>query len=758
MPVGRLRFFGLMLLGGVLCMQGPLPGRYMFRLPAGARINDSVADAAGNVYFAGTTDVALPVTPGAFQTAYQACPPLPVPRGPTRPPCSWGFAGKLLPDGTLGYLTYLGGPNGISYALRVAADSAGFAYVAGIYWTVDDKPADFPLTEKAFQPKAAGPGDTFLVKLNPAGSAVSYATYFGGARNDWPLALAPDAGGNLYVGFRSESLDLPVRRPIAGTAASIEAGYLAKLNADGSDLLFGTYVNAPGARSGLTGLVTDAAGDVYLTGGCFYEQAREEPCVPVTPGALKTRMTGPSAMYVMKVQADGTPVFSTLLGGTGYQGSRGIALDRDGNVVLAGSFVPLSSSRPPDFPITSGAFQASVVKRIRGQPGSGFVLKLNRSGSALLFSTYFGGSSYDGITGFALDGEGNIVFTGYSYSPDLPVTPDAWQPCHPPAVFEYANGLGSDFLGRLSADGRTLLYASFLEPAALSSNPSGLPELRVFAADRSGDVYLGGTDSGPPLLARDRMPVRPKGAAACVADATHGYQSPVAPGSFVRIRGNEVAGNRSLAPAIGPSGTLPVSHQGLQVFLDGMPAPLLRVAPHEITAVVPFDVRVGDRVSVRIVQNGAQNGAVTSDLVVETQPAAPGILTADRSGFGDAAALNEDGSVNSSRNPAAPGSVVSLYLTGLGPFDPAAREGTVAAAPGAVRSGVEVSLYGSPAEVLYAGPAPGLLAGVYQVNIRVPETPLEDWTPLSVTAGSRRAQPQVGLYLRCGSPPCLRWP
>jgi len=133
-------------------------------------------------------------------------------------------------------------------------------------------------------------------------------------------------------------------------------------------------------------------------------------------------------------------------------------------------------------------------------------------------------------------------------------------------------------------------------------------------------------------------------------------------------------------------------------------------------------------------------------------------------GFGSAAALNQDGSINSHDNPAAPGSVVALYLTGLGATNPPAQEGRVSTAADSLRASVQATLYRSPAEILYAGAAPGLLAGIYQVNIRVPASGLEDWVPLAITAVDQRAQSQpgnaeVGIYVSCpAGSTCARWP
>jgi uncharacterized protein (TIGR03437 family) len=736
------------------------PARYTFSLTAGAKITAATVDPEGNAYFAGSTSVALPTTPGAFHRTFAACAPVPGDRTHLgRPGCSWAFAGKLSPDGALLWLTYVPEPNGSSSIGQIAIDPRRDVYLAGTYAAVDGLPSAFPVTPGAFETAPPGPAGVFVAKVSSSGSELSYATYFG--RINSIGAICPDRDGNLYLGIRAGSqADLPLIAPLPGMAPSIESGYLAKLNATGSGLLFATWLNGPGARSGINALALDAAGSLYVTGACFYESPVADPCVPTTPGAFQRSMNGSSAMYAMKLTPGGTLAFSTLLSGSGNQGAAGIGVDEAGNVTLAGGVNAAGLSQPLDFPVTQDAFQPAIAKRNRGTPTAGFVAKLDASGSKLLYSTYFGGSSYDSITGFALDRGGDPVFGGYSYSPDLPVTPDSWQPCHPEPDFDYANGAEADFIGKLSPDGRSLSYASFVGQGAILPDGRQGSGLRLAGVDATGDLYLMGHRSGFAVLVRYRMTSRPKGSAACIVNAAHGYESALSPLGLIRIRGNDVSGGRSLSPTLTAAGTLPASHEGLQVFIGDAPAPLLEVAEAGITVVAPSPLPAGVSVPVRVTQYGIVTAARESPV----QATAPGILTLDGSGFGSAAAINQDGSVNSQDHPAAPGSVVAIYLTGLGIANPPLQPGSVAAAPGSLQAEVQATLYTHPAEILYAGPAAGLLAGVYQVNLRVPETGLAGWVPLGIKAGGGSAQSQsgnaqAGIYVSCpAGSTCSQWP
>jgi uncharacterized protein (TIGR03437 family) len=175
--------------------------------------------------------------------------------------------------------------------------------------------------------------------------------------------------------------------------------------------------------------------------------------------------------------------------------------------------------------------------------------------------------------------------------------------------------------------------------------------------------------------------------------------------------------------------------------------------------VAPFDLSVGQNASIRIVQTGQ----TTTELSAAVQEFQPALVTLNYSGLSSAAALNEDGSVNSSSRPAQPGSVVSLFMTGMGMVNPPIVEGTTATRPGTVATVPEVTVFNSKAEVLYAGPAPGLLAGVYQVNIRVPATFFENWVPLQIRTIDHSGKPiaasiNAGIYLKCTEgQSCRQW-
>ncbi|MGA3186773.1 MAG: hypothetical protein ABSF22_06650 [Bryobacteraceae bacterium] len=723
------------------------PFRFTYSLPSGVLVSVATVDSAGDVYFGGTTGVALPTTQGAFQSTFSAC----ADNNPiVQPGCKWAFVGKLSPAGSLIWLTYLADLNGNSTISAIAADTKGKVYVAGTASPIGNLPPAFPVTPGAFSTTGPGPNQSgnFLAELNSTGTGLIYGTYF--FANLRIVALVPDGNGSLYFGVDVPgTISVPQVNPLPGMAASTsQAAYVAKMNPTGTALSFATWINSTaGSESGLGNLATDALGNLYIAGGCYNVGVQ---CVPTTPGAFQTSLSGPSEIFAMKLTAAGSMVYSTLLAGSGTQTVGGIAADADGNLTIVGALDGTSTS---DFPVTPNAFQTSAVLLDRESLSSGFVAKLNPAGSALVYSTYFTGTSgEDEVTSVFLDTSGNAIFEGLSYSPDLPVTPDAWIPCHPAPNFQYANDPEANYIARLSADGQSLVYSTFI-----GSLPNGMVAdgLGFAGLDAGNDLYF----FVESVILRYHITERPNGSVACVANASHGYESALAPLEMVRIRGNDVAGGRSMGTTLS-GGTLPASDQGLQVLMNGQVAPLIEVEPDQITVVAPAELPVSGTVTVKVLQNG--NAA---ELPVVAQAAAPGIITTDGLAYGDAVALNQDGTANSHTNLAAPGSVISLFMTGLGATSPLLQAGTVASGSGALAPGasLQVTLYRSICPVIYAGPAPGQLAGIYQVNIQVPATGIMDWVPMGVAAFDQLGQSQlgnytVGFYVSCpAGSTCVLW-
>jgi hypothetical protein len=364
---------------------------------SGDDVGESITiDAAGNVYVTGyTSSIDFPVTPGAFQNTYGG--------GPDD-----GFITKLNTTGTaLTYSTYLGGSDDDGCD-NIAIDISGSAYVTGY-----TDSGNFPHTSGAFQASPQGGYDAFVTKLNAAGDALIYSTYLGGSSDESGFSITADISGSAYITGYTGSGNFPTTPGAFQTVlAGIENAYITKLNAAGTALVYSTYLGGNGEDSGNC-IVIDGAGTSYVTG------ATSSTNYPVTPGAFQTAYQGgPYDAFITRLNTTGTAlIYSTYLGGSGEDVGLAIAIDASGNTYVAGF------TDSTNFPVTPGAFQATY----QGGPDDAFVTRLNTTGTALVYSTYLGGSGTDIGFFLAIGDAGNAYVVGFTESTNFPVTPGAFQ-------------------------------------------------------------------------------------------------------------------------------------------------------------------------------------------------------------------------------------------------------------------------------------------------------------------------------------------
>jgi hypothetical protein len=310
------------------------------------------------------------------------------------------FVTKLSPSGSaLIYSTYLGG-SGNDYGQGIAVDAVGNAYVTG-----DTFSTNFP-TSNALQPAPGGPPafvDAFVAKISPSGSALLYSTYLGGSGFDRGNGIAVDGAGNAYVTGLTGSLNFPTMNPLqpANHAGIDGNAFVAKINAAGTALVYSTYLGGSGGDQG-QGIAVDGSGNAYVTG---YTGSTDFP----TASPLQASNGGSRTSFVTKINATGLAlVYSTYLGGSGGDEGQGIAVDSAGNAYVTGS------TASTNFP-TNQPLQANY-----GGGGDAFVAKIGASGSALVYSTYLGGSGSEGGGGIAVDALGNAYVTGGTGSTNFP--------------------------------------------------------------------------------------------------------------------------------------------------------------------------------------------------------------------------------------------------------------------------------------------------------------------------------------------------
>jgi uncharacterized protein (TIGR03437 family) len=228
-----------------------------------------------------------------------------------------------------------------------------------------------------------------------------------------------------------------------------------------------------------------------------------------------------------------------------------------------------------------------------------------------------------------------------------------------------------------------------------------------------------------------------------VVNAATGFVAPIAPGEVLSVYGAEIGPYPGIDGRLDENGRLPSSVGAVQVFFDGVPAPLFFASAYQVNIIVPYAVAGKPATEMQLFYDGVPS----SKLRVEVGDASPGIF-ADFSR--QAKALNQDASINSPAEPAAAGSVVVLFATGAGTMSPPRPEGAIAVAPfGAPVLPVSVRIGSLPAEVLYAGEAPGLV-GTLQVNARVPDgltSPRAITRQVELSVGSRTSTP-VTIWVR----------
>jgi uncharacterized repeat protein (TIGR01451 family) len=423
----------------------------------GDEIDGIAVDSAGNVYVAGTTNSGnLPVTSAAFQKTTSG----------TR---DHVFVAKLNPAGTaILYLTYLGG-SGSEQATAIAVDASGSAYVVG---TTDSR--DFPVTPGAAQTQFGGAGilgDAFITKLDPTGSHLLYSTYLGGSGDEAAAAVAIDATGDVFVAGSTRSANFPVTPGAFQTkysgggnvSGSGGDGFVAELDPSGSTLLYSTYIGGSKEDTVLA-IALAPNGETVVAGGTNSSN------FPVTLGALQKQFGGSAGdvdtegdAFIAELNPLGTGlIFSTFLGGAGADVASSVELDSLGNICVQGN----TSSR--NFPLYQ------PVQAVLAGKTDGFLSKLNPAGTILLYSTYFGGSDTDSVSG-TVDPSGFAYVSGSSSSANFPLL-NAFQPFF---------GNSDAVIAKFDPNG-ALLYSTYLGGG---DSDFGGP----IARDSSGTIWVGGS-------------------------------------------------------------------------------------------------------------------------------------------------------------------------------------------------------------------------------------------------------------------------
>jgi len=377
-------------------------------------------DNNGDIYITGQCDNTLPTTPGVYQTIHGAS--------------IDAFISKLSADGTtLLWSTYLGG-NGQDIAYDIAINAANEVFVTG--YTVS---ADFPISAGAYQPVYNG-NDAFVTKLNAAGNTILYSTYLGGSMQERGEAIYINGANEAYIAGRTYSSDFPTTagafQTVFGGAVATIDGFVTKLNAAGTGLIYSTYVGGTGSEVAWD-LTVNSLGEAYICG------STSSADFPVTAGAYQTANQGNYDVFVTKLNANGDGlIYSTFIGGASVEWCWAIDINAAGQAYVTGF-------TGGGFPVTAGAFQT-----VYGGGGDVFVARLNSTGNALIYATYLGGSLIEYSYGIAVNAADEVYVSGFTQSNNFPVSADAYQG---------ATGGNRDFfISLLDPTGQTLICGTYL--------------------------------------------------------------------------------------------------------------------------------------------------------------------------------------------------------------------------------------------------------------------------------------------------------
>jgi len=389
---------------------------------------------------------------------------------------SYDHGQELVIDPAISYATYLGG-SGEDEGFGIAVDTSGAAYITG----ETDSP-DFPGAAGATN---AGSFDAFVTKLSSSGGSIDYTTLIGGSGADAGAAIAVDSSGNAYVTGLTESNDLPVTQGVYqpffgggacnsnGTIRTCNDAFVAKLTPSGA-ITYLTYLGSNNDDNPI-GIAIDGSGDTYVAGQTFsnpFPGTSQSPIQAVfNLGESNTASDG----FVTEFNPDATAlVYSTYLGGGANDLVYGIAVDSSGNAYVTGDTVST------DFPITDGAFQTKCGTdgNCNSNADDAFVSKINAGGTAIVYSTYLGGSGVDAGLAIAIDASRSAYITGFTASTDFPL--------HAPFQRQLLSSNGNAFVTKLNPSGSGLDYSSFLGGSTFDAAVS-------IALDHSTNAYLTGT-------------------------------------------------------------------------------------------------------------------------------------------------------------------------------------------------------------------------------------------------------------------------
>jgi uncharacterized protein (TIGR03437 family) len=533
-----------------------------------------------------------------------------------------------------------------------------------------------------------------------------------GAQLDFPLRVAVDSKGNYYI---ADFLTNVIREvSAAGTITTIAGTGQFGFQGD----------NGPGVQgfiSDVHGIAVDSNLNVYLA------DTHNSRIRKITPTGNIFTIAGNGTFGYSGDGGAATSAKLTL--------PAGVAVDSAGNVYIAD--YGNSTVRKVDAKGNISTIAGTGVWGFSGDGGPAnkallaapYSLALDPAGN--LYISDLGNTDIRKITS-----DGNIQTVIANLSADS-IAVDA-------AGSIYFNDYQGSTVQKQLANGTRFAIAGTGRPGYSGDGGAGtsaqLNQPYGLALDTAGNVYV--ADSQNQVIRK----LTPVASSISVVNAASGAGTSIAPGEIVTIYGSSLGPATAVSAQPGSNGRFDTQLAGTTVSFGGTNAPIIYTSATQVSAVVPYALVPGSTADVTV----SYQGQSFTEPAVPVASSIPGVFTLNASGSGQATALNLNGSVNGPSSPAKLGSYVTLYVTGEGQTNPAGIDGKPAGNPlPAPLLPVSATLAGQPVTVQYAGGAPGVIAGLMQVNLQIPANLIQTFSagsvavPVVITVGFVASQPNV---------------
>ncbi|MBM3795160.1 MAG: hypothetical protein FJW31_14065 [Acidobacteria bacterium] len=512
----------------------------------------------------------------------------------------------------------------------------------------------------------------------------------------------------------AESGDFPISsNPFQRTKQGSTDAFITKLNPQGTALADSTFFGGGGTERGKS-IAVDAQGQAYVL-----ITTASPGLTPVQP--FQPQLAGGIYLFVLRLSPDGaTAQHASCMGGSANESGRVIAIDNRERAYISASTLSTMSTNMPG---TNGGAQSAA-----GGSRDAFWARIDFASPSVTLSL-----SPAALTATGAVGSNTIARQQLSLVAPAGQRPD-WN-------IETATANGTQWIEvtPLSGSGSSTLDVSFRPGLLAAGTYTGTITVVNRSANTRTPVQVTMTLTAPTT--------NPGGVLtrAGILSAASFQGGGVSPGLIVTIFGQRIGPATLVSASVGGDLKFPTTVSETRVLFDGVAAPVIYVSATQVSAIAPYAVATRTMSDFVIEYRGNRSNAVSVPVVA----ARPGLFTANASGSGPGAIQNQDLSVNTPSNPAARGSIIGLYATGEGATDPAGVDGQVAATVfPKPRQSVAVRIGGAMAGGLYAGAAPSLVAGVLQVDVKVPDNVPDGNVPIQLLVGNAESPAGVTVAVQ----------